>query len=298
MGTAAPKESAAVATRDPKKHPIQTMIETPEARAFLEPFLPKGVTVERVAAQAILYVRDNPMIADCEPDTIIRGVAKALAWNLELGTTAYLVPFRTKVKLPGGKEEWRKIATFVPGYKGLAELMIASGAVRFVEAHVVFEKDDFTYEYGSEAQLRHVPWPDSKTRGRIIGAWCGLHLPFGRKAFHFEPIADIEATREKYSKQWNSEEVGECPPWYAMKTSVRRAAALVPKNPRLAETLLAIDNAEREIPLPIDAVIDPPRLVSGEDATAEPEQEATDDHGNELALGDRRRESANTAIRD
>jgi recombinational DNA repair protein RecT len=85
--------------------------------------------------------------------SVFMAVAKIAQWGLEVGETAHLVPF--------GAE-----CTPVADYKGLAQLVIASGLVKQVEAHCVYEKEPFKLTLGTTTELEHHPIWDAKARGR------------------------------------------------------------------------------------------------------------------------------------
>lgn len=206
--------------------PRASLIE--QARHRIEPFLPPGVSLDRVVQAVYLATRENPAIANCTPESIVRAVARVAQWGLEVGTTAHLVPFGEK-------------CTPVADYKGLVELMVMSGAIRRAEAACVYAGDHFEIEKGLTPKLEHRPETDPAKRGKVIGAYCILRLPRYESAFEFMPLADIDAIRLKHSKSWKN---GECPPWYAMKTVIRQAAKLVPKNPRLLKVLAEVDAGE------------------------------------------------------
>jgi len=258
------KNGAAVAVREPPKG-IVGLLGSDAARLRIEPFLPAGVRVDRVIAAATMATKVTPDLLKCTPESIVMAVARIQQWGLEIGTTAHLVPFNTKVKLPDGKEEYQKICTPVADYKGLIELMVASRAVRMVEARCVHEGDHFVYRQGLNPQLDHIPCSDHKTRGRIIGAYCVLRLPFGSSVFEFMSIEDIDEIRIKHSKQWKN---GPCPPWYAKKTVVRQGSKMVPKGSNVANALavMAQDTQEEfgtfEIPAAL-AGDDRPRIGAG-----------------------------------
>lgn len=229
MGAAAKHESTAVATQKPQSFAV-TLMEQHGDR--IEAFLPEGVSLQRVAAALRLEAMKNPMIADCTPASLIQSIGRIMQWQLEIGVTAYIVPFKDRKK---GVTE----AVAVMGYTGMAELMVASGSVRAVQAKAVHEHDFFEYEQGLDAKLRHIPDSHPATRGPLVGAYCILRVR-GGDVFDYMGIDEIEAIRAK-SKQWGPDKVRECPDWYAMKTIVRRTSKLVPKNPRLARVMAAID---------------------------------------------------------
>lgn len=249
-----------VAVQDKKVHPVVELFTSDAAKRYIEKFLPKGVDLERVAATVLMAMQNDKTgkLAKCKPESLILGVARIMQWGLELGTTAHLLPFDG-------------VATPVADYKGLAELMIGSGAVRYVDAQVVYEGDAFEYRLGLDAKLNHTPISKGK-RGAITHAYCILHLPFGRQVFTVMPVEDIEEIRQKFSKQWKN---GPLPAWYAKKTVVRQVSKLVPKNPKLAK-VLAVMEQDRDIEVEKDPTPGAPRvesLIAG-------------DHGIEAALDD------------
>lgn len=215
-----------------KEHPVVELLTGENGRQYIEAFLPEGTDIKRVAASVMLAIANDKTkaLGKCTPRSLVLGVARIQQWGLELGTTAHLIPFGTE-------------ATPVADYKGLAELMIGSGAVKSVETHVVYRGDEFSYRFGLDPKIDHIPANPREKGAAITFAYCILHLPFGRFAFDVMNAADIDEIRQKFSKQWKS---GPLPAWYAKKTVVRQVAKLVPKNPRLAK-MLAIMEQEREV---------------------------------------------------
>ncbi len=208
---------------------IAELLSRENVRTRIEPYLMPGASLERVIAGARFAARQNPAILQCTPASIVDAVSRIQQWGLEIGVTAHLVPFG-------------KVCTPIADYKGYAELMVRSGAVRHVEARVVYEKDTFSYAYGLDPYLNHIP-VSCEQRGKISHAYVVLRLPHNRSSFEVMPIQDIDAIRKKNSKQWKE---GECPAWYAKKTVVRQAAKLIPKDPRLASVLRVVDEDEAQ----------------------------------------------------
>lgn len=246
MSTAlAPTQSRAVA-----------MFDEHHAEELIRPFLPVGVSYDRVVAAAQLAAQKDPKILLCTPQSVIMSVARIQQWGLEIGTTAHLVPFGTE-------------CTPIADYKGLAHLMIESGAVRYVDARCVYANEFFEQEQGSDARLVHRPISDVKTRGQLIGAYCVLRLPFGQSVFDFMPLGEIDAIRLAKSKQWKS---GPCPGWYAKKTVIRQVSKLIPKGKRIDKVIGVIEEeAATEFGAPQlaapdeDEVIAPAHIASHDD---------------------------------
>lgn len=247
------QQGQSVARRAPVKSAIAMM---EEARDRISVFLPKGVEFERVIGEVALAVRENPVIADCTPESVVRSVIRALRMDLEIGVEFYLVPFN---------EKGTKVCTGIAGYKGLANLAVRCGAARSVSSHCVYEGDQFAMEHGLNPVLRHQPERDPKKRGALLGAYYLIELPRGVPLFDYLPLADIDAVRAK-SKQWNQNIVKDCPPWWARKRAVLAGLTLVPKNVRFANALAkVVDLDEEETPpalengLPTDDLADRPR---------------------------------------
>lgn len=222
---------------------LPALLGKEKAQAMIAPFLPEGVSYDRVVAAAQIAAANNPEIMQCTPASIVLSVAKIMQWGLEIGETAHIVPFNVNVAPKGQTKQWEKRATPIADYKGLAQLMIASKCVRHVEAFCVHENDGFEYQQGSEARLWHSPVSDPKARGKLKGAYVILHLPFGVKVFDYMAIEDIDEIRHSRSKQWKE---GACPRWYAKKTVVRQASKLVPKDPRLAKVFAVMEQDAAE----------------------------------------------------
>jgi phage RecT family recombinase len=232
--------------------------DSKDARAFIAPFLPPGVDLDRVAASlkvALSKARADhkgsgePALFKCDPMSVFMAVAKISQWGLEVGETAHLVPFGSSC-VP------------VADYKGLAELVIASGVARHVEAHCVYANEPFRLRRGSHGtDLEHDPLTDGKARGAMIGAYAMYFLRGGVTMVEYMTVEDIDAVRQKYSKQWTS---GPLPEWYARKSVVRRGIKLLPKNPRLAERLASMDLEVADVPAELAALTAPRDIVDPE----------------------------------
>lgn len=235
--------STAVARQAPQKLTVASLLT--HHRERLAPFLPRGITLERVIGEASLAARENPAILECTQESILRSVIRGLRMDMEIGVEFYLIPFSERVKLPNGQWERRMVCTGVAGYKGLANLAIKCGAVRSVQAHCVYEREVFEIEHGLTPILRHVPAKIAADRGPMIGAYYLIRLPRNEELYDFLPIADIEAVRAK-SKQWGPDKVPECPWWWARKRAVIVGLGLVPKNPRFADAMRRAEEMDGE----------------------------------------------------
>lgn len=229
------------------------------ARKQIEAFLPDGVSLDRVAASLDLALRKARHeykgtglcpLEQCDPATMLMAVAKIQQWGLEIGETAHLVPFGTT-------------CTPVADYKGLEELMVASGVARMVQSRCVYAKEGFRLKIGTPTELEHHPIAGIAERGAMIGAYVIVHVRGGLQLVEFMGVEEIDQIRKQYSKQWKS---GPLTEWYARKTVIRRVAKHVPKNPRLARILAEIDREEVvEVPAELASAMVSVRLEDGEE---------------------------------
>jgi phage RecT family recombinase len=231
-----------------------------QARAQLAGFLPPGVSLERVAASVDLALRKArqdhngpglPALEKCDPATVLLAVAKIQQWGLEIGETAHLVPFGAT-------------CTAIADYKGLEELMVASGVARMVQSRCVYAKEGFRLKIGTPTELEHHPIAGIAERGAMVGAYVIVHVRGGLQLVEYMGVEEIDQVRKTYSKQWKA---GPLTEWYARKTVIRRVAKHVPKNPRLARILAEIDREEvMEVPAGLARAM----IVSGDEAEESP----------------------------
>lgn len=238
-----PEQSQTTAVARRAASPVQALFQADSARRLIEPLLPRDVSVDRLVAEVQLAAAQNPEILQCSGASIVQSVARILTWGLDVGITAHLVPFNVNVAGKGQPKRWEKRCQAIMDYKGLAELLLASGAVRSVEARCVYEGEHFVFQHGLTPRLEHDPLAGQ--RGALRGAYAVIRLPFGHVVMEWMPIADIDAIRERYSKSWRE---GPCPPWYAKKTVLKQAAKTMPKSPRLRQMFERIAEDEAGVP--------------------------------------------------
>ena len=162
----------------------------------IEKALPSVITAERFTRMALTAVSTNPQLGECSPASFCGAMLQAAQLGLEPNTPlgqAYLIPYRNK-----GKME----AQFNLGYLGMVELAHRSGEFQSIEARVVYENDEFEYEYGLESTLKHKP--AMKDRGKPIAYYAVYKLVNGGYGFEVMSKEDIDAHARKYSKGFDS----------------------------------------------------------------------------------------------
>ncbi len=107
--------------------------------------LPKHLDPDRMSRIALTAFRQNPKLAECDPRSVFAAVIQASQLGLEpnLLGRSYLVPYAGE-------------CTFIPGWRGLVELLQRSGS-GMAWTGTVFEGDDFHFQCGSRPDVQHTP---------------------------------------------------------------------------------------------------------------------------------------------
>lgn len=203
--------------------------------------LPSAITPERFTRMATTAVTMNPELGECTPSSFIGAMLQAAALGLEPNTPlgqAYLIPYKRNVKVDG---KWIKIqeAQFQIGYRGLIELAHRSGDFQSIEAHIVYENDEFDYELGLEPKLKHKP--AMKDKGEMVWVYAIYKLKSGGYGFEVMSKEDVMKHRDKYSK------AKDYSPWVtnfeamAKKTVIKQALKYAPLK---SEFVKAMTNEE------------------------------------------------------
>lgn len=146
--------------------------------------LPKHITPERMARVALTSIRTTPKLMQCSLESLLAAVMQSAQLGLEPGILghAYFVPFGNQVQ-------------FIAGYKGLLSLARRSGNIQSIAANVVCENDEFTYSYGFEEDLRHVP--KFRNRGEIVAAYAYAVTKDGGRYFEVMSREEVDAIRKR-----------------------------------------------------------------------------------------------------
>ena len=106
---------------------------------------------ERFTRITLSALSTNAKLQETTPQSFLGAMMTAAQLGLEPNTPlgqAYLIPFRNKGVLE---------CQFQLGYKGLIDLAYRSGQISVIQAHTVYENDEFEYELGLDPKLKHVP---------------------------------------------------------------------------------------------------------------------------------------------
>lgn len=210
----------AVANTNVEKKSMQTYIKSMEGE--IKKALPSVITPERFTRMLLTALSVNPKLGTCTPASFLGAMMSAAQLGVEPNTPlgqAYILPYYNKGTLE---------AQFQLGYKGLIDLAYRSGEVEVVQAHIVYENDEFECAYGLEPKLTHTP--ASKDRGEPIKVYAVFKTKSGGYGFEVMSMDDVRRHAEKYSQAYKSS----FSPWktnfeeMAKKTVLKRVLKYAP----------------------------------------------------------------------
>lgn len=192
-----------------------------------EPLLPQfaaalgGVmSPERLIRTVIISIERLPALLECNRQSIFAAAMSAAVLGLEVdGVTgqAFLIPFKGRAQL-------------VIGYKGYNTLAARAGLT--VTGEVVREGDEFDYELGTNAFVRHKPSLKPTPDRRIVAAWAQAAASGRPPVIAVLGVDEINAVKQRSpggrrsESPWNDPQVGF--PAMASKTAKRRLARSLP----------------------------------------------------------------------
>ena len=209
--------------------------------------LPKHMDADRIARIALTAVRTTPKLLECDQMSFMAAVMQSAQLGVEPNTglgQAYLIPYGKQVQ-------------FQLSYKGLIDLATRSGQYKAIYAHEVYANDEFSYSYGLNKDLVHVP--SQEPNGEPIGYYAVYHLKNGGYDFVYWTKERVDQHAQKFSqavqKGWTS-------PWktnydaMAKKTVLKEVLKYAPKSIELQKTVEADSTIKTEINEDMSQVID------------------------------------------
>ena len=227
--------SGNIVPRQDKFNNIKAILRTPETLKEISDALPDHITPEKMARVFLTACTTTPKLLDCDPTSLMKAVVEASSLGLlpdnVLGA-GYILPYGSSAK-------------FIPGFRGLMDLARRSGKVSGIQARIIFEGDDFYYEYGSKPELNHIPAQMVGAEpGDAVGAYASATLTDTNEVV-FEVMwkADIEKIRERSP-------AGKSGPWVTdthemwRKTPLRRLMKYLPLSPEIQSAVSSAEYAE------------------------------------------------------
>ncbi|MGI6014330.1 MAG: recombinase RecT [Oscillospiraceae bacterium] len=201
--------------------------------------LPAVITPERFTRMVMSAVSSNPKLGECTPQSFLGAMMQAAQLGVEPNTPlgqAYLIPYKNH-----GTMECQ----FQLGYKGMIDLAYRSGDVSIIQAHAVYENDEFEYALGLEPKLVHKP--AKADRGEPVFFYAMFRTKDGGYGFDVMSIDDIRNHARRYSKSYSNG------PWQtnfeemAKKTVLKRTLKYAPLKSDFVRAVAADESIKTEI---------------------------------------------------
>lgn len=191
--------------------------------AFKDPKEADRVMAKEIefAAQAMLANSYLIKCATSNPLSLVNALKNVALTHSTLNPMlkqGYLVPFGSAI-------------TFMPSYMGLVDVLINNGLVRKVEAHPVFDGEEFEIKLGTGGYLKHKPNPWGKREKETLkGGYYFVVMTDGTEMYDTMSLEEVEKIRKrapsaKSSSPWDTDYIQ-----MLCKTLVRRAFKMIPKN--------------------------------------------------------------------
>ena len=203
--------------------------------------LPSVITPERFTRITLSALSTNPQLQQTTPQSFLGAMMTAAQLGVEPNTPlgqAYLLPYKNKGVLE---------CQFQLGYRGLMDLAYRSGEISVIQAHTVYENDEFHYEFGLEPKLEHKP--AIKDRGDAVAYYAMFKTKDGGYGFEVMSVQDVKLHAKKYSKSYDSA----YSPWttnfdeMAKKTVLKRVLKYAPLKSDFARQVTADESIKTEI---------------------------------------------------
>lgn len=215
---------AGQAVEEKKEKTIFEIIE--ERKGQIAQAAGNNMDINKFLRIATFCIRTNPTLMNCSAPSLLSALMQSAQLGLEPGVLGhcYLVPFWSK-KLNTFE------ATFIISYKGMIELARRSGNIKSIAARIVYENDEFQFEYGLEERLIHKPCVVGE-RGQMKLVYMIAHFTGDGHYIEVMSKAEIDAVM-KQSKSYDDKK-GPSGPWkdhyeeMAKKTVIRRAWKYLP----------------------------------------------------------------------
>lgn len=194
--------------------------------------LPQNFNKQRFVQNCMTVLQDGTAdFSSCDSRTVVRTLMKAAFLNLDFfNGECYAIPYGNKVQ-------------FQTDYKGEIKLckMYSSNPIKDIYAKVVREGDEFIEEIIDGRQSVSFR-PRAFSDGEIIGAFAVCLYKDGSMIYDTMSKADIEHTRNAFSKAKNSKAWTDSYGEMCKKTVLRRLCKLIDLNFETIEAKKAFED--------------------------------------------------------
>lgn len=196
--------------------------------------LPMNMDPVRFVRIVHTLLRETPKLLECSPPSFFGAVFSAAQLGLEFGVMqqAFILPYGKQAKL-------------IIGYKGWTALAHRTGEIQSISPRTIFEKEQWSVEFGLEEKLIHVPLL-SDDKGEPTHFYVVVRTVNGGRNFVIMSKSEVEYHRDRYGGKRDGKVIG---PWadkdqfepMAWKTCFLRMKAWLPTSVELMQAE-AVDN--------------------------------------------------------
>lgn len=204
--------------------------------------LPTHMSEDRFFNLVLGQAAKDSGVFKCTGLSILNAMQQAASLGLEINAAtgeAYLVPYRDS-------HSGKTIATLLPGYKGLAKLVLQSPQVLAVSARLVYKGEKYKVHYGTRDEIEHEPDFDvERTPKTVVAAYAIAKMQGGAVQFEVMTRKQLDAIKKKAlektkgSGPWTTDEEE-----MLRKTPFRRLCKYLPLTPQLADAIELADRYE------------------------------------------------------
>lgn len=232
---------------------FEDFISAPAVLERIKIVLPAHLNAERMMRTVALAAYKNPKLREVHMMSLLGATMTLASLGLEPNTPlghAYLIPF-DKNRYDRKTNQYvleRVDVNVILGYKGLIDLARRTGSLVSITAKIVYQGDEWSYEYGSNQHLRHRPVgltegrkpKDAYAFAKLTDGEAFEVLPYG-EALSFRRYSQAYQTAQRQiddagkneKDAWKAKSAGETP-WIkheremVQKTMVRRLSNWLP----------------------------------------------------------------------
>jgi len=170
--------------------------------ATLEDALPPTIPPKRFVSVLMTALQNKPKLLECTFPSLWNACVRAAQDGLlPDGREGAIAPYGEN---KDGKRT-AEIATWMPMIEGYRKKIFETGKVAAWEVNVVHEKDEFDYELGDNAFIRHKPHVGFDDAGRVVGAYSRAKMINGevvREVMSAFQLAQIAGKSKAGSGPW------------------------------------------------------------------------------------------------
>lgn len=195
--------------------------------------LPKHMNADRMSRLALTAFSSTPALQQCSINSIAASIMTAAQLGLEPGINGqgYLIPYKNT-------------CTFVPGWKGLVDLVARAGRAT-VWTGAVYPGDKFDYQLGDEPFCRHQPGDGGEQFSHVyaIGRVRDAQMPVievwtrGKVLKHLNQYNKVGGRHYAHASESNFE-------MYARKVALLQVLKYMPSSIELSNALTVSHAAE------------------------------------------------------